>query len=263
MEDSPPPPAPAPVIVQPPAPIGETSLEAAKGSAEGLKYLVDQGVYPQLAQQLTDIEKSQAPQRAQTFIDTQKIYGPQLTQLALDNLKRSDPSGFAIRQKLGDQTLADLDLGGALSEPERRQAQQDVRSAQVSRGLGTGLSDAIDEAAFLRGTEFNREQQRRSNAASFLAGTPPSASFAALNQAGKTAPVATQDVSGAMSSTIPSTNALIGLAGNNYGQMSANANALNNLNQQNYMFGVQNTSNPFLTGLGVAGGLAGTAARFV
>ena len=259
FEDEAPPPPPAPVIMQAPAPIGQTAKEAAMGSAEGLKYLVDSGTLPIYAQQQTDIQKSQAPQLAQANLDVQRQYGPQLIQLALDQVKMSDPTGFEIRKSLGDKTLADLNLGGALSPEEQRAAQQSVRAAQSSRGLGTGLSDAIDESAFITGQQFNRDQQRRSNAASFLQGATPQASFSALNQASQTSPFMGQNTSGLASQMTPGANNLVGLASSNYGQQSANANAQNQYGLQVAGYNQEYSSNPFMTGLGVAGSLAATA----
>jgi hypothetical protein len=54
---------------------------------------------------------------------------------------------------------------------------------------------------------------------------------------------------------------LIGSQVQNYGIASNNANALNNLNSSNYWNQVQNTTNPFLTGLSVAMQGAATGAR--
>lgn len=260
MDDEPPPPPPAPIVMQAPAPIQQTAKEAAMGSAEGLKYLVDSGTLPVYAQQQTDIQRTQAPQLAQINLDTQRTYGPQLIQLALDQVKAADPTGFEIRKTLGNKTLEDLNLGGSLSPEERRAAEQQVRSSQVSRGLGTSLSDAIDETAFITGQQFNRDQQRRSNAASFLQGATPQASFAALNSASQTSPVGTQNTSGMASQMIPSTNTLVGLAGQNYGMQSANANAMNNYGMGVASYNQEYSSNPFMTGVGVVGSLAATAA---
>lgn len=256
MDDEAPPPPPAPVIINPPATSTETALDAAKGSAEGFKYILDQGLLPKYAQQLTDIQRDQAGQMSQINIDQQKLFGPQLVDLALANLKQSDPTGFAIRQSLGQKTLEDLNLGGALSPEETRQAQQDVRAGQMSRGVGTGFSDAIDESSYLNGQRFNRDQQRKSNAASFLNGQTPQASFAALNQAGQTAPVGTQNVSGAANSLFPSTNALISNQAQNYGTYANFTGQNNALMNNQFQYADQNTSNPFLTGLSAFGGFA-------
>jgi len=258
-EDSPPP-APAPVVIQQPATQTETALESAKGSAEGFKYILDQKLLPQYAQQLTDIQRDQAGQMSQINIDQQKLYGPQLMELALENIKRADPTGFEIRQNYGKEVLADIGRGGELSGEERRLREQDIRAAQVSRGLGTGLSDAIDEARYLGEQRYNRRQQALAGAGAFLAGAPPQASFAALNQAGRTAPVGTQDVSGAANTLFPSTNALMANQAANYNTFANFTNATNQLRNNQFQYHDQNTSNPFLTGLASFGGFVAAAA---
>lgn len=258
LEDDSPPPAPAPILISPPQAPTVTASQSADAQVEAFAKLIP--LLAPYAQAQTDIQKAQAPQLSQLNLDQQKIFGPQLTQLALDNLKTADPTGFSIRQKLGELTLGDLGSGGNLTDEELRQAQQDVRAGQVARGVGTGASDAIDEASFLNGLRFNREQQRRSNAASFLAGTPPQASFAALNSAGKTAPIGTSDTSGFAAGLFPSTNALIGNQAANYGTYAGFTSANNNLVNRQFEYNDQNTSNPFLTGLAAFGSFAAEAA---
>lgn len=221
---------------------------------------MDSGLLSRYAQLQTDIQQQQAPQLAQSYLDVQKVYGPQMISLAMDNLKTADPSGFALREKLGTMALDDLSLGGALSPEEQRNLQQDLRAGQVSRGVGTGFSDAIDEARYLGNQRYTRREQAKADAASFLAGTPPQASFASLNQAGQTAPVGTQNINGVMGSVMPSTNQLISSQMNGYGIWADSINNANALNSRNYWNQFDRGSNPFLTGLGVASSLAGTAA---
>lgn len=256
MEDEAPPPAPAPTVIAPapsPTELTADSLKAQLQYApEFLK--LNQESLPKYAQLLTDIEAAQAPQRAATNLATQKLYGPQLIDVALEQVRRADPTGIAIREKLGAQTLADLDAGGGLTAEERRLAEQDIRSAQVSRGTGTGFGDAIDEARFLGGQRFLREQQRRANAGAFLAGQTPQSQFGATNQAARTSPVASQDVN-PFASLAPSTNALLS-AGMQGAQInSSNANALNAYNLNAWGQTQQYTTNPWMTGLGIAAGL--------
>lgn len=259
MDDSSPPPPPAPIVIQQPPPISQSSQEASTAAADSLQALLQRGLLPQYAQTLTDIQKQQAPQLGQINVDTQKQFAPQLTQIALDQLKQADPTGFSIRQAEGNTILGQLspEQFGKLSPQEKQDLEENVRSSQVARGGGTGLGDSIQEALAKYNLGTGIQQRQLSNAGSFLAGTPPQASFGALNQAGQTSPVGTQNVQGIASQLFPSPNALIGQQISNFGQSSANANALNGLSNNQYQFGVNNTTNPFLTGLSFLGGLGG------
>ena len=261
FEDEKPEQAPQVLIPSNPSPIGETAREASIGSAEGLEYALDRGILGKYAQQMTDIQGQQAPQLTEQFVRNQEVFGPQLTKLAIDNLKQSDPTGFAIREQYGNQVQDNLNRKGALSPEETRNLQQDFYASKQNQGttkFGTG--DFFDEARYLGGQRYNRSQQSLSDAASFLSGQTPQASFASLNQAGKTAPFQGQDTSQVAGSLIPSTNSLIGAQANRFGQIAQNTFGVNSLNQGNQQFSVQNSSNPFLTGLGIAAQLGGTAA---
>lgn len=260
MGDESPPPPPAPVIIQPPQPVTQTASESADAQVEAFKKLIP--LLPQYAQTLTDIQNTQAPQLSQSNLDQQKTYGPQLIQAALDNLKIADPTGLATRNALGQRVLSGLsdDQFGKLSPNEVRQAEQDVRAAQVSRGGGTGLGDSIQEAIQKYNLGNSRQQQQLSNAGSFLAGTPPQGNFAALNQAGQTAPVGTQNVQGFSSQLFPSTNALISNQAQNYNTYSGFATGLNNYNLGVANYNQQYSDNPFLTGISAAATIAGKVA---
>jgi hypothetical protein len=255
-DESPAPPA-APTIIQAPQPLQQTASEAADAQVEAFGKLIP--LLPQYAQTLTDIQKTQAPQMSQINIDQQKQYGPQLIQAAIDNLKLADPTGLAAREALGKRVLGGLgdDQFGKLSDSERRQAEQDIRAGQVARGGGTALSDTLDEAISKYNLGNQRQQQQLSNVGSFLAGTPPQASFGSLNQAGQTAPVGTQNVSGFSSSMFPSTNSLIDNQSRNYNTYAGFASNQNQYNLGVAKYNQDYSSNPFMTGIGVASGVLG------
>jgi len=259
MEDEAPPPPPAPIVIAQPPTSSVTASDNALANVEASEQILDRGILPRYAQVQTDIMRAQAPQLAQINLEQQKTVGPQLIQAAIDQLKMADPTGFKIRETLGERTLASLQRGGALSDEELRARQQDIRAAQQARGVGTGLGDSIDEARYLGDQRYLREQQAKVDAASFLAGAPPQASFASLNQAGKVAPVGSQDVSGFASSLFPSTNALIANQAANYGTHAGFTSSMNSLNSANHWAGIDRVRNPFqenvMFGLGVAQGL--------
>lgn len=255
-DESPPPPA-APTIIQSPQPLSQTASEAADAQVEAFGKLIP--LLPQYAQTLTDIQRSQAPQMSQINLQNQQQYGPQLIQAALDNLKMADPTGLAVRNEMGKKALAGLgdDQFGKLSDSERRQAEQDIRAGQVARGGGTALSDTLDEAIQKYNLGVNTQQRQLSNAGSFLNGSTPQAQFGSLNQAGQTAQTGTQNVGGFSSGLFPSTNSLIQNQASNYGTYAGFANGMNNYNLGVANYNQQYSSNPFLTGIGVASGVAG------
>ncbi len=256
-DEAPPAPPPQQTIIMPTP--QQTAEQAGKANLAVTQEMLDSGILGKYAQQQTDIMRAQAPQMAEINYQTQKVEGPRLIQLALDSVKQADPEGFSIRKKLGEMTLSDLDLGGALSSEETRNLQQDIRAAQVARGGGTALSEAIDEARYLGDNRFARDQQRRSNAASFLNGSTPSNQFGNLNQAGRTAQVGSQDVGGFAAGLFPTTNALIGNQAANfstYANFTGNSNQLASANHWNSF---DRISNPFkedlMFGIGAAQGV--------
>lgn len=255
--DEAPAPPPAPVIISPPQSITQTASETADAQVAAFEKLIP--LLPQYAQTLTDIQSAQAPQISEINIQQQQKYGPQLTRLALDNLKMADPTGLSAREHLGKRVLSGLmdENFGKLSAGETRQAEQDIRAAQIARGGGTALSDSIEEAISKYNLGTQTQQRQLANVGSFLAGTPPQASFGSLNQAGQTAPVGTQNVQGFASGLFPSTNQLISNQAQNYGTMANFTTGLNSANLQRSQFNEEYSSNPFVTGLTVASNVAG------
>ncbi len=260
-DDQPPPPPPAPIVIAPPQAPAQTAMESAMANVDASQAILDRGILPRYAQQMTDIQAAQAPQLSEINLQQQRTYGPQLIQAAIDNLKSADPTGFAIRKAQGDLVLGQLgpDQFGKLSSGEQRQAEQDIRAGQVSRGGGTALSDTLDEAIQKYNLGRGLQQQQLSNAGSFLAGTPPQANFGALNQAGQTAPVGTQNTQGFSQGLFPTTNALISNQAQNYGTYANFAGGMNNYNLNAAKYTQDYTTNPFqenmMFGLGVAQGV--------
>ena len=264
MEDDVPAPAPQPIIIPSPPSISQTAGESADAQVEAYKKLVPIMLQyaPQLAQSQTDIQRAQAPQLSQINLDQQQQFAPLLIKSALDNLKLADPTGLAVREKSGQHILGQLspEQFGKLSAGEARDAEQNFRAAQVSRGSGTGLSDSIEEVIGKFNLGRGLQQQQLSYAGSFLAGTPPQASFGSINQAGKTAPVGSQSTDQYFNGLFPSTNALIGSQAQNYGTFADFTGRNNALNSANYWGQVDRTSNPFLEGLAGFGGFVGSVA---
>lgn len=247
---------PTPQAIAPPPSLRQQALESSQGATEGLQFLLDSGTLGNLAGQQVDIQRQQAPRLAQLNVDVQRQFTPQLLDIALQGIKSADPTGFQLREQLGTQIANELALGGSLSDAERRSAQQNIRAAQTSRGMGTGLSDAIDETAFIGGQEFNRASARRGAAQQFLSGRTP------LDQIGQIpgSPVQSPDVSGFAASLAPNAGQLLSTGANDRAQMASNINQANQLAFQQSAWQHENTTNPFLTGLSTAGTIAGSIA---
>lgn len=99
---------------------------------------------------------------------------------------------------------------------------------------------------------FSIEQQRLGNAASFISGQQPIPQASSLSSGGSPQ---SPNV-GSFAQIAPSTSQLMGLGMQSAGMGAQNAQFQNSLNNNQWQYIDQNTSNPFLTGLA---GAAGTA----
>jgi len=112
-------------------------------------------------------------QQTRAEIGMANKYGGQLTdayraqggiKTALDDFnalgdKNSDHGG--LRSTLTQQALSDLQLGGQLSDEERRQVEQDSRMAMSARGRGRDFAGVVDEVASNEAMRRQRETERR------------------------------------------------------------------------------------------------------
>lgn len=239
---------------------GDAAKESSAASLQAFKDALASGVYGDYAQQLTDIQAKQAPQLAQQQLDQTKLFGPQIIAATTDLLKQADPTRFAIQQTLSQKALDDLKSGGNLTPQETEQAQQDARAAYEAKGIRTSIPAALGEVGALNQLRSQKEQQRFINASSVLAGQQPSSIFGAAGQANSLAPTQTQSVNGIANNFSPNATALLNYQQNQFGQLSQNAAGQAQFGNNQYQFGIQNSTNPFMTGVGVVGGLAATAA---
>lgn len=102
---------------------------------------------------------SDAATRAQRQRDVQDV--ADLAPTAMEAIRNSNPQLSALRTRLVGEANAGLDAGSGLSPEETRQAQQRVRAAQASRGMGFGPSDAFTEMATLGDAGNQRKLQRQ------------------------------------------------------------------------------------------------------
>ena len=120
---------------------------------------------------------------AKTMLDVQQKYGKDFVKQRIEELKAADPTGYEVRQMLGESAKEDLALGSALSPDMARQVTQQERAAQSARGGILGSAPAAAEAMSLGDAGFRMRQQRLANAASFLSGATPVAQFGQISGA--------------------------------------------------------------------------------
>jgi hypothetical protein len=120
---------------------------------------------------------------AKTMLEVQQKYGKDFVKQRIEELKAADPTGYEVRQMLGDAAKEDLARGTELSPELARQVTQQERAAQAARGNIFGSAPAAAEAMSLGDAGFRMRQQRLANAASFLSGTTPVAQFGQISGA--------------------------------------------------------------------------------
>ena len=120
---------------------------------------------------------------AKTMLDVQKKYGLDFVAQRKRELEATDPTGAAIRERMGQEALADLERGYELAPGMRREVTEAEQAAQVARGNILGSGAAAAEALTVGDAAWRMRQQRLANAASFLSGTTPVAQFGQLSGA--------------------------------------------------------------------------------
>ena len=120
---------------------------------------------------------------AKSMLEIQQKYGKDFVKQRIEELKAADPTGYEVRQMLGEAAKEDLARGTELSPDMARQVTQQERAAQSARGNIYGSAPAAAEAMSLGDAGFRMRQQRLANAASFLSGTTPVAQFGQISGA--------------------------------------------------------------------------------
>jgi hypothetical protein len=187
-----------------------------------------------------DYQLESADRVAASTLALEQKYGSDFIKTRLAELEQSDPTGFALRKKLGETVSSELDKGYGLSDSQRAEVVGAERAAQAARGNILGSSSGASEAMAAGDAGYRLYQQRLANASSFLSGTTPVAQFGQLSsgQQGVT-PFAMQSTN---------FNNLTGLNPNAGGQ--ASQFAMSSYNAQ------LNASNPWQT---FAGSMSGQA----
>jgi len=138
-----------------------------------------------LDQQVGNLEgfSRSADTMAQTALDIQKKYGAQFADEALKRIEESDPTGFKVRKRLAEMTLAELEKGTQLSDEEVRVAEQTFRRSATARGGSMlGTAPAMQETL----SQYNMGRRLlgdRMNMARAYMGMPQTAQFGQVSGA--------------------------------------------------------------------------------
>ena len=131
-----------------------------------------------------DFAAESADKMAETMLNVQQKYGKEFIQQRMEELKAADPTGYEVRQMLGEAAKEDLALGSQLSPEMLDQVQQAERSRQLASGnVFFGSAPVASETYAVGDAGFRMRQQRLANAASFLSGTTPVSQFGQISGA--------------------------------------------------------------------------------
>lgn len=203
-----------------------------------------------LAREQAKINKENAFTTAQDLLEVQDRFGARFISQARDQLRMSDPIGFALRETAGKLAMDELNLGGRLSDSQLRTVTQSTRAGQTARGNSFGTGAALEEV--LASDQYSKavQQQRFGNALAFSSGQQPVNQFGAL--------------AGAQNQATPFIGTNVRGIGLDPNSTSASANfALQGYSAQMAGYNAQvaaaaSRGNPWMQGLGMAVGLAGT-----
>ena len=200
-----------------------------KDGQPGLLELYEQDVMPRLGQAEANAR------RVAREADIQDV--EDLGVRATEAFRAANPEQAALMSELNRQAMSDLEAGASLPPDLARQMEQQVRSAQASRGMGFGMAD-VGQEALVKGLQAEQLQRRRQAFAQQIAGmnaaTAQDPFMAILGRPGLTAGqagmIAGQGQSFNPGNVFNPESAYAGsLFANNYaGELNANIAAANN-----------------------------------
>ena len=120
---------------------------------------------------------------AKSMLDIQEKHGLGFVAQRKKELEAADPTGAAVRERLGEEALAGLGRGYELDPGMRREIDQGSLSHMAATGNILGSGSAVQVGERRGDAAFRQYQQRLANAASFLSGTTPIAQFGQLSGA--------------------------------------------------------------------------------
>lgn len=234
-----------------------------------------------------DVQSAYARQMAEAILKDQQELGPEFIKTAREQLKLADPEGFAAREQLyaeilaqmgrtqeepiadslEAQILAELNAGADTDTQANREIEQALTGVQTERGGGYGKADEYQQAMSQGLAGEARRAQRQQKAAAFLSGgyskkdrdykksQQDMANLAAF-LTGQSPTAQFQQLSGAQGGATPFVMSAPGAVTNPNAGAQAAA-----FNQGNYNTQMNNQpANPWLAGLGLGGQAAGAIA---
>src|SRR4030095_7987138 len=92
-----------------------------------------------------DYSLESADKIAKASLDLESKYGEQAIRQRLKELELSDPEGFMLRKRMGQDIMSDLEQGKELDDETREQVTEAERAAQALRGNVMGASSGAAE----------------------------------------------------------------------------------------------------------------------
>lgn len=232
-----------------------------------------------------DTAAAMSDKMAQTLLDLQKQYGPDFIKQKLAELKVADPTGYAARQQLFDQIMADAEAspdrpmntrlqamvqeelakGGKLDARQTEQVQQGVRGKQLRNGIFLGNAATSEEVgALVNAGEAERTKRQQQGIGILNSGVlPEDVKFRQIQQAlsnlgnftnGASPTAQFNSLSSASNGAVP-----FQTGATNPAQLNPNATQMGMSNALDLYSQNQNWANshlnPFLAG--ISGGVAG------
>ena len=249
----------------PPAPPSTTGADISIANKEAMEYYATTG-YPLILEALRqgkmsslgtdlDIYRKTSDASVENQLTLGRRYGGDAANLSRTLMRRSDPQRFESAERYGDSINADLAQGSKASPSEARAAEQDIRSAQASRGNLYGNAPTATEVLAKFNVGQQLRQQRLANAQSYLGLAPIAGQIPSATPSGQ-----------AFQPSIPLPMANSPFMGGQQMLQGAGINAQNYGSQLNYLsstYGAQTAANaatyqnPLAAGIGAAQGIAG------
>jgi hypothetical protein len=131
--------------------------------------------------QRLDFMGRSAREVARQSIDISKEMAPEYIAQNQAMLEQYDPKAMALRNEIGQQLLAELQLGRERSSVETNRDISSIRAAQAARGNSLGDASVLQESKVLREGDEKAYQQRLANASAFLNLPTPSDMLRGVN----------------------------------------------------------------------------------
>ncbi len=244
----------------------------------GKKVTIDGKTYDFTGVGQADTAATVSDQMAQTLLELQKTKSPELIKQRLEELKAADPKGYAARQELFDQIMAEANKNpdqplsvetsqriqdelakgaGFNDEKQKREVQDAARGQQVAKGIYRGNTATSDEAKQVVNAGETLKSQRQQDALALLqsGSTPEDIAYRKMEQTlanlasfanGSTPESQFGQVSAASAGPVTATGS--GVNTNLFNAGAAGTGVNNALSAWNTATGYQNSqANPWLT----------------